>query len=315
MIGTGQRPFVLVGCFVLIAAMCWVAPKVGASQTGSIALPIFILVSFGLGIACSNTHTRSQLRRLSRRIGRFVETGERQAAVTQSNMPPDLISLHNAFDDLSRMSVADEKRAQQSREDRAVLIGEVHHRVKNNLQLTSSILSLHIHDAQTDAASKIVLRRVQERINSLGTVHTDIYKGGLSGSLPVSTLLGEIADSAEKLGESLGHPIQIRRDLSDTNLPPDQVVPLSLYVAEAMRSILRVGQPTDMSVSFRSDASYIVAVCVLGDHPGLNADAIALKFLRVLASQLGGEMSEKRMSGSYALTLIFPPLQVSKPVA
>lgn len=275
---------------------------------------IVVIAAFMSGYVCSERLGAVQLAELRRRVGRFVETGEHREKTSRSGMSSELMQLHDAFDALSRTSIADEERARQSQEDRRILIREVHHRVKNNLQVISSILSIHISETPDDA-TKATLRRVQERVNGLGTVHKDIYQNSLSGELPVAGLLQEIADNAEQLAKSMGHAIEVERHVMQAQLLPDQVVPLSLLVSEMLHEAVRSTQSGKVALQCAMGAQASISVKSTGQIDETAPDAITPKFMAVLASQLNGDLHILRKDSLHEMTFTFPASEFSKPVA
>lgn len=308
-----RRRVIGVSIAVVVVATAVVMTRAQTMFDAGVVL-ILVIAACACGFVFAELVGAAQLAELRRRVGKFVETGEHREKTPRSGMSPELVQLHDAFDDLSRTSVADEKRARQSHEDRSVLIREVHHRVKNNLQVVSSILSLYIHEAP-DEATKITLRRVQERVNGLGTVHKDIYENSRSGELPVAGLLHEIADSAEQLAATMGHAVDVERRIAPAQLLPDQVVPLSLLVSEMLHEAVRAMQSGNIVLQFTITDQALVTVRSSGQFSETTEDAITPRFMGVLASQLNGDLQVARQDGFHNMTFSFPTSQVSKPVS
>ena len=298
-----------------VAIVALILLLISVQRRSDVVVVLFLMIAaFGCGFILAELLGAAQLADLRRHVGRFKETGNFRQKASQSGMSSELVQLYDAFDNLSRISIADEKRARQSHEDRSVLIREVHHRVKNNLQLMSSILSMHIQHAP-DEATKEALRRVQQRVHGLGTVHKDIYQNSLSGELPVAGLLHEIADSAQKLAVTMGHAIDIDRRIMPAQLLPDQVVPLSLLVSEAMHAAVRATQTGVIILQFTINGNAVVSVKSVGELADHIDDVVTSKFMGVLATQLHGELQEVCQDGAYEVKLSFPASATSKPVA
>jgi len=243
-----------------------------------------------------------------------MKTGRDDGQATPHTLSSGMADLHHVFENMMQMGAADDVIAQQSHADRSVLIREVHHRVKNNLKLISSILSIHIREVPDDA-TRHILRRIQNRVNRLGTVHTDIYQHSSSGALPVARLLHEIADNAEKHALSFGQPLKIERDIEPAHLLPDQAIPLSLLVSEALDMVARLGKPQDASLHFEVDSNAVVTIRSQGQDVGPPQYAITPRFLQILATQLNGVLAETKGADVYALTFTFPIAPASQPVA
>ena len=116
--------------------------------------------------------------------------GNRQMDTTRasSSMPNELQSLAENFDRMTNIVVRDEVALEDSLREKIVLKKEVHHRVKNNLQLISSIMNMKIRLAKNEE-TRTVLSRLQDRVRKLETIHRDLYQSQLGGLVDVHRLM------------------------------------------------------------------------------------------------------------------------------
>jgi two-component sensor histidine kinase len=105
-----------------------------------------------------------------------------------SSMPNELQSLAENFDRMTNIVVRDEVALEDSLREKIVLKKEAHHRVKNNLQLISSIMNMKIRLAKNEE-TRTVLSRLQGRVRKLETIHRDLYKSQIGGLVDVHTLM------------------------------------------------------------------------------------------------------------------------------
>ena len=112
-------------------------------------------------------------------------------------------------------------------------IREIHHRVKNNLQLIASIMNMQMRQTRT-AEAKGVLRGVQERIMSLATIHKSLYQTTGLSDIRANELLADIIRQTLRMATGPGKRINVSTDFDAISLTPDQAVPLSLLLTEAM---------------------------------------------------------------------------------
>jgi hypothetical protein len=105
-----------------------------------------------------------------------------------SSMPNELQSLAENFDRMTNIVVRDEVALEDSLREKIVLKKEAHHRVKNNLQLISSIMNMKIRLAKNEE-TRTVLSRLQGRVRKLETIHRDLYKSQIDGLVDVHTLM------------------------------------------------------------------------------------------------------------------------------
>jgi two-component sensor histidine kinase len=198
--------------------------------------------------------------------------------------PDELRTLADSFDTMIDRIVRDERRLEKSVHDQEVLLKEVHHRVKNNLQLIASILNMQLRQHRSPE-SRAVLRRVQDRVMSLATVHQHLYETTSLSALRADTLLGEIVNRriAEAGRQMEGVALDIR--LAPVRLYPDQAVPLSLLVGEAVTNVLyHVGRPADGS------APWVRIVL----QPGPGAGEVTLEVANSGGARIAPEQDDNR---------------------
>lgn len=163
---------------------------------------------------------------------------------------------------------------QKSIEEKDVLLREIHHRVKNNLQFISSLLKLqsrHIDDANALSA----LKEGQDRVKSMALIHQNLYQeDNLTGV--------DIKDYFEKLTNNLFRSYNIEPDkillelaIEDVNLDVDSVIPLGLIVNELMSNALKYAFPGDRSGTIKvilKEKSDILTLTVKDNGVGIGID-------------------------------------------
>ena len=107
-----------------------------------------------------------------------------------------------------------------------VLLREVHHRVKNNLQLIASIMSMHLRKARTPETREVI-KGLQDRVMSLATIHRELYQTVGVTDVHVDALLGSIARQVCALATGPGRRFETSLSFDSFEMTPDQVVPLS----------------------------------------------------------------------------------------
>ncbi len=195
----------------------------------------------------------------------------------------------------------------QSLIEKETLIKEVHHRVKNNLQMISSLLSLH-SDALTESSAIAALKESQQRIVSMAMVHEQLYGAKTLAEIDFSeyaeTLINELVHSStsERSRVSIhfaGAPVQLN---------VDQAIPCGLILNELITNALKYAYPEGregvISVSCGEGSTETVVLAVVDQGIGLpagfdwrNARSLGLSLVNLLAKQLGGSLTIEGETG------------------
>lgn len=208
-----------------------------------------------------------------------------------------------AFDDMAaalqaRDAARDESERELARavEERDALLREVHHRVKNNFQVISSLLSLQAGEL-ADAVAGAALEQGRARIQAMAQVHETLYESSSLSRLDFAAyardLSGRLAQvygvrSAELAFPDGGYEVELER-----------AVPLGLILNEALTNAYkhgsRLGAPIPVRVEL-SSADGSMSLCVLDGGAGFPDDfdpercaSLGVRLIGVLAAQLGGK--------------------------
>ena len=122
----------------------------------------------------------------------------------------------------------------------AVLLHEVEHRVKNNLQLIASLIQFQSRRT-VDPAVREALREVMDRVGAVSIVHRRMFQTEDPGRFDVGRFLHDIVD--DQLGRSRRSDVSVRFDLEEATAPAAAAAPLALLVNEILGRALSVGLP------------------------------------------------------------------------
>lgn len=280
-----------------------------------LTFPLLIcVVSLAVAYLSVNRLVVAPVSRLRRRINRFA-AGSRDLETTPfDDAPQELRELAERFDRLARSVAADEVAREEALREKTLLLKEVYHRVKNNLQLIVSIMNMQIRNAKTDR-ERALLQQLQERVMSLSIIHRNLYEASSLTELHADRLLTEIvAQLRSAVPEASGSSVET--DFEDISLLPDQAVPLSLLVSEAGSNALRHndwGRP-DAFVSFRlarEDSDRIVLEignsrsAVSSEPTAAYERGLGRRLIDAFARQMNGEMEIEETDGRYVLRVVF----------
>ncbi|UCG38511.1 MAG: PAS domain S-box protein [bacterium] len=209
--------------------------------------------------------------------------------------------------DVSELSAVQEQ-LKASLEEKEVLLKEIHHRVKNNLQVISGLLNLQAHHI-TDEKGKAIYKESQNRVITMALIHEDLYQ---SSDLARVNFADYIRNLGENLMISYGvkkKRIRLAVDAQDLDLVEDTAKPCGLIINELVTNALKHAFPSGgkgkISLTFRSLQEDLFQLVVSDDGVGLpedldlaNTKTLGMRLVSVLAEQLGGKLEIIRGEGT-----------------
>jgi two-component system sensor kinase len=201
-----------------------------------------------------------------------------------------------------------------SLKEKEMLLREVHHRVKNNLQIISSLLSLQ-EDFQDDKEPQAALRDSIDRVKSMALVHEKMYQSGDFARIDFQEYLSDLASELAIAYAANPEAITIRVDADSVVLGIGTAIPCALVANELLSNTLRHAFPTgsgtvDVLMQVKDDNTVSLTVADDGvgfppDLPTIRERSLGLKLVDQLAHQLGGSVTMNGKQGATA-TLSFP---------
>ncbi len=207
-----------------------------------------------------------------------------------------------------------EARLQRSVEERETLLQEVHHRVKNNLQVISSLINMQLRQLG-DPASKAGLAQCQSRVLAIALIHEKLYQSADFARVPFSQYVQSLAASIfHALGVSRGH-IRLELDIANLAMPVDKAIPCGLVLNELITNALKHAFPDDRDGTLRitmarhgDDLVLTVADDGVGVPPGFapsTSTSLGMRLVATLTEQLAGTVSTSRDGGT-TVRVTFP---------
>ena len=183
--------------------------------------------------------------------------------------PPEIRELAETLDAMAEMIVARDASLHESLAQKDALLREIHHRVKNNLQVITSLLSLQ-QRAMTDQSAREAMSDTRQRITAMALIYRALYQGPDLRRVELRTFLEELI--AQLLVSDHDHTGAIRTELhaDDLVIHPDKLAPLALFAVEAITNAQKhafAGRGGTLRVDFRvlgEDAELEIA----DDGPG-----------------------------------------------
>lgn len=222
-------------------------------------------------------------------------------------------NIYCAAQDITERRIGEEKLI-ESLNEKELLLREIHHRVKNNLQIVSSMLNLEIYKAPDTEVENILIKN-QNRISAIALIHELLYSSENLASLDFSQhikALIELYPSAKN-----GRKINYSLDIDPVILPLDTAMPCGIIINEILTNMLQHAQENVISpritVTLRHNDNTRESLIILKDNgPGLpegisaeNSSGLGLKLIAALTEQIGGNLVIEKDKGT-VFKILFP---------
>ncbi|MBL8132051.1 MAG: PAS domain S-box protein, partial [Anaerolineae bacterium] len=208
-----------------------------------------------------------------------------------------------------------EERLRASLQEKEFLLKEIHHRVKNNLQIVSSLLSLQsgtIDDPQIRA----LFRDSQNRVSSMALIHERLYRSDSLAQIDFGTYLRDLTGHLLQSYRAGDTGVRLVIAADDIHLDIDAAIPCGLVVSELVSNALKHGFPNGrrgtISVEMRNAEDAWYELVVRDDGVGFAPKAglkpsssLGLQLISRLTGQLGGRLDYDGTAGT-TVTIRFP---------
>lgn len=236
-------------------------------------------------------------------------SAEVSVAATPSSPTQAAIIAVRDLTDRHRMEAA----LTQSLREKETLLKEIHHRVKNNLQIISSLLLLQVDQTPSPEASAL-LRESVHRVRSMALVHQQLYGAASLERVSLDAYSRQLADT---LRSALGPSARVLLDCDPVEVTVDHAVPYGLILNELLTNALKYGvrsgsrSEVDVVVTLRrGDDDYTLRVRDHGDGlpPGFDpttSNTLGLQLVRTLTRQVRGRFTFENNGGA-CLQVVVP---------
>jgi two-component sensor histidine kinase len=317
--GGGERIFTSAPLVDSEAYVVLSAPSRGAlswaefNPVSAIVLPAlaFLLPLMAVGFVADRGIVRwvDYLRRISAIYarGRYTVRPKRTESA-----PPEFRQLAQSMGAMAETIAARDATLRQSLEEKEDLLREVHHRVKNNLQVISSLLNLQ-ERSLSDPSARTAMSDTRQRISALALIYRTLYQGPDLKSVELRSFLDELI-AQTLLSESVGGaPIRTELNIEPLEMDADNLAPLALFAVEAVTNAkkhgLDRGGVLTVSLHVSGDKAELT-ICDTG-APGAPTpkvgEGVGRTLMTAFARQLRGEvcfMANK--TGGLTTRLAFP---------
>lgn len=193
----------------------------------------------------------------------------------------------------------------QALSDKVMLLQEIHHRVKNNLQVTSSLLQMQAARF-TDPSVRAAFQDTQDRLGSIGLIHDLLYRRDSEGMIDLRDYLDRLIQELSATYGAEERGIAISLDAEPISINLDRGTPLTLAVTEAVINAFKhafaPGQGGRICVKARQINGQI-EITVQDNGQGLvkpseDGTSLGMKLIRAFSNQLGGTFSFEGEGGT-----------------
>jgi PAS domain S-box-containing protein len=197
-----------------------------------------------------------------------------------------------------------EERIQLALKEKDVLLGEVHHRVKNNLQIVHSLLDLQ-SSRVSDRAVVDMLRDSQNRIRSMGLIHQTLYQSKDFAQVDFSRFLDSLVPTLVTSYGVNPDRIALSVEAAQLLLPINAAIPCGLVVNELISNALKHAFPGDrkgeIAVKLFADPAGKAVLSVTDNGVGIpegvkmtHSGTLGMQLITLLTGQLGGDVTMRR---------------------
>ncbi len=227
--------------------------------------------------------------------------------------PPEIRDLAHTLDAMAQTIAARDASLVDSLAQKDALMREIHHRVKNNLQVISSLLNMQ-QRALADAAARAAMSDTRQRITALALIYRALYQGPDLKRVDLAEFLEELIAQLITGEPGKGGPIRTEMRADPLIIDPDRLAPLALFAVEAITNAMKhgVGQAggvlTVVFVVRGAEAELAISDTGSGDGGSAQVgQGVGRTLMTAFARQLRGEVVFcQNVAGGIPARLIFP---------
>ncbi len=272
---------------------------------------LFAMVVGSTGVVMLVSHP---LARLNKRISQWRASGLGDAGAYRTDdasLARDLRLLVVAFRRATMTLRRQQSRLEAAVDQQELLMQEIHHRVKNNLQIVASLLNLQAGRIRQPEA-RAEFQSARDRVRALATLHRHLYAHGEVHTINMREFLIELCGQLfQAMGEKAGERLRLDIEAPELKMSSDQAVPMALIVTEAVSNAVKYafpgGRRGSISVRLTSVPDH-AELEIYDDGVGIPAgrveteagtrDGIGIQLIRGFAKQLGATLQVEEGDGT-----------------
>ena len=230
--------------------------------------------------------------------------------VRARNAPREIRELANTMGEMAASLEKQQNELESAVDQRGALLKEIHHRVKNNLQIIVSLLNLQA-GRMTDGEGRTALMEARRRINALSLVHRSLYEADDLRAVYMPGFLNELALNLQQASDDGSRSVSVQAECDDVSFEPDTAVPVALFVAEAVTNAYKHAFTSRTQgrilISLKADSPEVLTLRISDDGEGMTDTAsqgTGSSLMEAFAMQLDGRTwSEPNADGGMDFVL------------
>jgi two-component sensor histidine kinase len=229
-------------------------------------------------------------------MARAYGSGDYSPRLDYSHAPRELRDLGETLTVMAQRVAQREEELRTSLDQKDIILREIHHRVKNNLQIVSSLLNIRAGNV-TGSAEQSALSEVKAHVRALALVHRHLYENADVEYVDLRSFMTELCQSTLAGLSSPSQRVSLEIDIPEFMISTDRAIAIALLVTEAITNALkhafRPEQRGNIRVAFMRlgdrSGTLLVADDGIGIAPGMrDAGGIGLQLIEAFAKQIGG---------------------------
>jgi len=291
----------------------WFHADLPIQLTGILAMWAAGLLAAWLGTRVIVTRWTKQLTDTAKEMSK----GDLSVRADLAGAPVEIRRVGDTLGEMAARLEAQRRDLQAAVDEKDMLLREIHHRVKNNLQTVISLLNLQTKGIRLESA-RLALQQLKMRIQTLGLVHRHLYESETLKTVDLKTFLSELC---QLLQDGSGAPywrVRIDLDIAPVSLQVERAIPLALLVTELATNSFKHAFPNGrigmIGIKLTTDDGTVLLTVAddgVGTPPpqakdsGEERSGLGLVLTQALAKQLGGTLATSGPPGT-ATILSFP---------
>jgi PAS domain S-box-containing protein len=222
------------------------------------------------------------------------------------NSQGEMVGVIAVINEISQRKRAEES-LRSALSEKEILLREIHHRVKNNLQVMSSLISLQADDTQHPELQEAFLE-MQTRVRSMALIHEELYQAQDLARVNFAEYIQKLASGLMQSYQLSPH-VALRVEVEEIFLGVDTAIPCGLIINELVTNAFKYAFPDErkgevvIRLTLGGDKTY--RLCVQDDGVGLpagmdieNTATLGMQLITILSRQLRAKMQVKLESGT-----------------